>query len=312
MENIVVLMSTYNGEKYLKEQIESIMNQSVKVKLIIRDDGSKDGTQKILKEYENKDNIEWYKGENVGFVKSFLLLLRNAPMAQYYAFSDQDDYWEANKLEKAIFKIKNENEPCLYCSNAILVDKNLKEIGKYNEGYSKEYKTLEDVIQGPFAAGCTMVFNKVLADYINKYVNLEYMDIGFHDRWVCFIAATFGKIIYDNNAYIKYRQHEDNVVGSKKLKRNYCWIKKKIKGTSIYLNSKLINVRWNFNIGYCYQLLKGYNNDLNYNQKQLISDIIFFNKSYKSRLRLLKNKNIFKNRFKNRLYVKLMILLGYN
>lgn len=312
MENIVVLMSTYNGEKYLKEQIESIINQSIKVKLIIRDDGSKDGTQKILKEYENRDNIEWYKGENVGFVKSFLLLLRNAPMAQYYAFSDQDDYWEVNKLERAIFKIKNENGPCLYCSNAILVDKNLKEIGKYNEDYSKVHKTLEDVIQGPFAAGCTMVFNKALADYINKYINVEYMDIAFHDRWVCFIAGAFGKIIYDNNAYIKYRQHEENVIGCKKLKRNYCWIKKKIKGTPIYLNSKLINVRWNFGIGYCYQLLKGYNNDLNYNQKQLISDVIFFNKSYKSRLRLLKNRNIFKKILKNRLYVKLMILLGYN
>lgn len=311
MENIIVLMSTYNGEKYLREQIESIMNQSIKVKLIIRDDGSKDGTQKILKEYENRDNIEWYKGDNVGFVKSFLLLLKNAPIARYYAFSDQDDYWENNKLEKAIFKIRNEKKPCLYCSNAILVDKNLKEIGKYNENYSSEYKVLEDVIRSPFSAGCTMVFNKVLADCINKY-NVGYKDIRFHDRWICFIAAIFGKIIYDNEAYIKYRQHEENVIGFRKVRKNYSWIKEKIKGKSTYLDNKLIKVRWNFSIGYCYQLLKGYNKDMNYEQKQLISDIIFFNRNYKSRFRLLKNKNIFTKKLRNKLYVKLMILLGYN
>lgn len=312
MYKIVVMMSTYNGAKYLREQLDSIINQTEKDKFIlVRDDGSTDKTIDILEEYQKKGLLKWYKGENVGFVKSFLLLLKDAPIARYYAFSDQDDYWEFNKLEKAIFKIKNENNPCLYCSNAILVDKNLKEIGKYNESYSNEYKTLEDVLQGPLAAGCTMVFNRALANYINKY-NVECMDIAFHDRWVCFIAGAFGKIVYDNNAYIKYRQHEANVVGSKKLKKDYRWFKKKIKGSSVYLNNKLIKVRWNFNIGYCYQLLKGYNNDLNYNYKQLISDIVFFNKNYKSRFRLLKNKNIFKKRIKNRLYVKLMILLGYN
>ena len=311
MENIVVLMSTYNGEKYLKEQIESIINQSVKVKLIIRDDGSKDATKRILKEYEDRSNIEWYEGENVGFVKSFLLLLKNAPKAHYYAFSDQDDYWETNKIEKAIFRIKNENKPCLYCSNAILVDKNLREIGKYNEYYSNECKTLEDVIRGSFSAGCTMVFNRALANCINKY-DVEFKDIRFHDRWVCFVASIFGKIIYDNDAYIKYRQHEVNVIGSKRKKKNYRWIKEKIKGSSTYVNSKLIKVRWNFSIGYCYQLLKGYNDDLNENQRQLINDIVFFNNNYKSRLRLLNNNKIFSKRRLNRLYVKLMILLGYN
>lgn len=108
-------MSTYNGKDYLREQIDSILSQDceekadVKLKLLIRDDGSKDGTQEILRKYAAKypDQVSWYQGENIGVIKSFFdLIEKSDEKADYYAFSDQDDYWHKEKLRAGIEKIK--------------------------------------------------------------------------------------------------------------------------------------------------------------------------------------------------------------
>ena len=97
-------MSTYNGERYLREQIDSILQQiDVEIELIIRDDGSNDGTVQIIEEYASKyPCISYYCGDNVGVGKSFMELLKNAPTADYYAFSDQDDVWLKDKLIRAV------------------------------------------------------------------------------------------------------------------------------------------------------------------------------------------------------------------
>ena len=109
MEKILVMMSTYNGEKYIREQIDSILHQKdVKVDIVVRDDGSKDNTQNILKNYSSKyKNIKWSQGDNVGPCKSFLELLYSSGEYEYYAFADQDDYWYPNKLKAATEKMKN-------------------------------------------------------------------------------------------------------------------------------------------------------------------------------------------------------------
>ena len=124
---IQVLMSTYNGKDYLREQIDSILAQNCKeqmgvsLKLFIRDDGSKDGTQKILDEYAEKypDKISWYQGENIGVIKSFFELIEKSDeKVEYYAFSDQDDYWHKEKLSAGIKQIKNKR---LIVADALLV-----------------------------------------------------------------------------------------------------------------------------------------------------------------------------------------------
>ena len=131
-EKILVLMSTYNGEQYIKEQIESILEQDgVNVHLLIRDDGSRDGTIEILKDYSKRyNNIEMYQGKNLGACQSFFNLMKNAGMEyDYYAFADQDDVWERDKLKAAISRIEGEEQiPVLYCGTYKLVDKELKEI----------------------------------------------------------------------------------------------------------------------------------------------------------------------------------------
>ena len=102
-DKIAVLMSAYNGEKYISQQIDSVLTQTYpEVELYVRDDGSTDQTCRILEQYESEGKLHLLKGQNKGFARSFFLLLRKAPEAEYYAWCDQDDVWRSEKLERAI------------------------------------------------------------------------------------------------------------------------------------------------------------------------------------------------------------------
>lgn len=216
-------MSTYNGKDYLREQIDSILAQNCKeqmgvdLKLFIRDDGSKDGTQKILDEYAEKypDKISWYQGENIGVIKSFFELIEKSDeKAEYYAFSDQDDYWHKEKLSAGIEQIKNMTnddvkEPLLYCCSQLLVDENLKEID--NTLTRKEKRAgFENAVVENIVTGCTIVMNKTLRDMAKAY---QPKFTVMHDWWFYLLASCYGKIYYDKNQYISYRQHGTNTVG---------------------------------------------------------------------------------------------------
>ena len=230
MHRVAVLMSTYNGEKYLKEQIESILAQTdVDVTIYIRDDGSSDRTVEIIKSYmETHNNLRLYIGENVGVGNSFMQVLYGADKDyDYYAFADQDDVWLPNKIIKAIDRIKDCAKPALYCSNQILVDGNLNRIGmRYASDPDTSYKQI--MCQNKIS-GCTMVWNKELQGLLSKDDRRPSADLlrrRIHDVWVAMVASVVGKIEYDSNGYILYRQHESNVVGVKKNNIIKQWAKK--------------------------------------------------------------------------------------
>lgn len=209
MYKVQVLLSSYNGEKFISEQIDSILEQKdVEVKILIRDDGSSDSTLDIIAKYHN-DNIEVIKANNVGATKSFFELIRLAGDADYYAFSDQDDVWLDYKLSAAVNKLKDhDNIPAVYCSNTLLVDSNLNLIKKENK---KPKISLESALIKNYATGCTVVFNKELMKFLKMNTNV---DVPYHDWWVNLVALSIGGVsIFDDNAYIKYRQHGNNVVG---------------------------------------------------------------------------------------------------
>ena len=110
---VVILLSTYNGEKYLKEQLDSLLNQTYKnIDIYIRDDGSKDETVNIIKKYQNEyDNIHLEEGKNLGFIKSFFELLKNGDEnVDIYSYCDQDDIWEEDKIERAVKFINKEEK----------------------------------------------------------------------------------------------------------------------------------------------------------------------------------------------------------
>lgn len=224
---VIVMMSTYNGEKFIKEQIESILAQkSVDVILVIRDDVSTDSTLAILEEYQKKhQNIKVYPGhKNIGPGESFMQLFYHCcdkyPRAEYFAFADQDDIWLKEKLKFAVEKIKSvpdsNAKPLLYCSNQMI----------YEEGEKKGLRHKEDPdltlighITRNEIAGCTFVMNKCLTERINnaEHANHDIIKRRIHDAWIMLCALTIGEVIYDSESYILYRIHKNNVVGVKKL-----------------------------------------------------------------------------------------------
>lgn len=209
MEKVTILLSSYNGSRFIREQLNSIIDQKdVNLNVIIRDDGSTDDTTDIIEGFEN-NKINLIKSNNIGATNSFLQLIKSADISDYYAFSDQDDYWEIQKIKAAIEKLKDYTDiSAVYSSNTTLVDKNLKFIKKE----AKDVKTdLGSAIVKNYATGCTMVFNKKAMETIKKGVEV---DVPFHDWWINLIVlATGGISIFDNSSYVKYRQHGDNVVG---------------------------------------------------------------------------------------------------
>ncbi len=214
MENVIVLLSTYNGEKYLRTQIDSVLLQkNVNVQLLVRDDGSSDSTKDILNEYFQKGKLIWYEGENLRSAQSFFDLIFHASKADYYAFCDQDDFWESDKLDSAIKCLKklDENKPLLYCSATKFVDANLQPLKiKSRPGVT----SFSQSIISTNATGCTMCFNDVLFNMIRKHRPMSKI---MHDGWVHKLClAVGGFVYYDNNSYILYRQHENNVVGAKR------------------------------------------------------------------------------------------------
>lgn len=212
MEKIVVLMSTYNGEEYLREQLESIFSQEgVEVTAIVRDDGSTDQTLSILQEYEKKGALQFYTGENLKPAKSFMDLIYIAPDAMYYALCDQDDVWIQGKLKTAVDFLKSHDKPALYYHGMNLVDKELNKYGYYFREQEKAESLEYSCLYGDGIAGCTMVFNDKLMTAIREY---KPAFITMHDGWIHRVClCVHGCICGDKTAYINYRQHDNNAIG---------------------------------------------------------------------------------------------------
>jgi len=206
---VAVLMSTYNGEKYIKQQLDSILNQTCKnIDIIIRDDGSKDSTISIIKDYMLRySNIKLEIGQNIGFLKSFYSLLESANEYDYYCYADQDDYWESNKIKKILDKLEQQNndEPNMGFSDSDYYDENLNFVkkGDTNRTFSFENSLVECVSQG-----MTMMINKKARDII---IEKKSEDSFFHDQWTYMICTALGNIIYVNEPLVRYRRISESV-----------------------------------------------------------------------------------------------------
>lgn len=213
MYRVAVLMSAYNGEKYIKSQLESIFAQKgdFYLDIYVRDDGSQDKTIYYLREYEKKSLIKLYSGDNIKTARSFIELLLKTDSYDFFSFADQDDVWNEDKIKRGIQFLEGVDCPALYCSNAELVGKNLEPLGR--NVYKVDPKTnFETLTCAGGLLGCTMIFNNQLAKEIKKRGIPESMVLhDFYCSVVC--AAIGGKIIYDDLVSMKYRQHEKNVVG---------------------------------------------------------------------------------------------------
>lgn len=215
--SVAVLMSTYNGEQYIQEQIESIFSQdySGNITIIIRDDGSDDFTCKIIAKIKQTENrkLVLYSEENIGPQRSFLRLLAVAPQNySYYCFADQDDVWNCCKISELLSKFDSSEVPTLVCSNYSLVNFDLSVIEDNAIKKKPNFAVLRNALYNEIP-GCTMCFNYALMKVV-KEIQIE--DVMMHDSYVLSLASMVGKVIYIDKPLIKHRIHENNVIGSGK------------------------------------------------------------------------------------------------
>ena len=218
-KKIAILLSTYNGAKYLKQQVKSILQQSNQDwHLYIRDDGSSDTTAAIIRYLAKDSRITFFNEENiknVGTVQSFMELFEKTD-ADYYMFSDQDDYWLPNKIKDTLeTMLSAEKEfpgkPICVHTNLKVTDDNLKPYRLYNEMPS--WDDFQRILFNNCSTGCTMMVNDNLKKMIN-FAQIDYHKVYMHDWWLTLIAASFGKVCYLEQPTILYRQHASNVLGS--------------------------------------------------------------------------------------------------
>lgn len=226
-ETIDILLATYNGEKYLKEQIESILNQTYSnIRLIISDDCSKDKTREIIKEFEEKDKrvISYFQEKNLGYVKNFEFLLSKVEN-EIYMLSDQDDYWLSEKVEHTYNKLKETNADLVF-TDLEVVDENLQKIYPSFNDYMKLSRKIKKYLHSyklqylyNCVTGCTLMSRKKFIELIlplpteSKYA--------IHDTWIASTISNKGKIEYLDEKTIKYRQHGNNQVGTDKISHKF-------------------------------------------------------------------------------------------
>jgi len=214
---VAVLLSTHNGAEHLDHQLESLaQQQGVDLWLAFRDDGSSDPSRTVVDRWRGRirvaDGEHAAPGAPTGIVESYAALLRDpAAAADYVAFCDQDDVWKADKLARAVRRLSLEDpgRPALYCSRLEIVDAHLR-----HRGYSPTMRhppAFANAMVENIATGCTVVLNRAARDLV---VSRPWPGAVLHDWWCYLVVSAFGRVIWDSEATLLYRQHGANAVGT--------------------------------------------------------------------------------------------------
>jgi rhamnosyltransferase len=301
---VSVLLSTYNGEKYLAEQINSILEQKgARVQLYIRDDGSTDRTRAILESFEQINQVHLSFQSNVGWKRSFTELLQTTPDEPntYYAFADQDDIWQPDKLIQAVNQLMPyASQPTVYHSNVAIVDGNMHFIqNRFDEAFMPNQQLPQAYFDG-LGVGATMVFNEKMLRLIQQYVPQQATN---HDALVMALGNMLGKVIYDPTAHILYRRHDGTATGFGA-------------GTNAAKPSLLDRYRkyqrgpkQQFSIR-AQELLAGYQDQLSADEVRLLTKVADYRHSLADRLYLLFSPNIKASGMRKTLQIKYRAFMG--
>ena len=228
--DVVILLSAYNGKNYITQQLDSIAGQTYPGKIItlVRDDGSSDETARLVQDYpqDPQRQLQLLAEENVGPQRSFLELLRQAPLADYYFFADQDDVWDSDKIEAAVTQMGQSDDPVCWCSNFRLTHTDMTVYKEAALAESPVFTPLRTLFYNKIP-GCVMGFNRPLLELLRQ---LRLKDVMMHDSMTLCLAAACGSILYDPQPRISHRIHGSNVVGDghKKILLHK-WIPEKLK-----------------------------------------------------------------------------------
>lgn len=313
MMSVQILMSTYNGEKYIRTQLDSILEQDYRnMGILIRDDGSADATREIIKEYAEKySNITWYAGKNIGVQKSFFDLITKADLEKdYYAFADQDDKWLPGKISRAVSILErySKDVPVLYCSDKIIVDEELRPL-KVTVSRIMKKPSFGNALVQDMCTGCTAVMNRTLLSLLRNQIP-DYVIM--HDWWFYLTAACFGMVYYDKESYILYRQHGNNTSGAMLNRRTLLQ----------YRLHQLFHPRGEI---YCQAMnfLDIYGKDdsthmnqgvslpqIPYKNLKLLMDLLKARENIFYRIRLAVNPHIFRQKTSDNIILRFIILIG--
>lgn len=221
MKQICIIMAVYNGERYLADQINSLLENSYPNFILhIFDDHSKDNSKTIIDEYANKypnKIFAHYHTENHGVIRTFLEGAKIME-ADYYMFCDQDDIWMPDKIRRSLAAMEllessSNNLPYAIFSDAKIVNQNLQELApsfQRQSGYHTNALDPAHILIENKLIGCTILFNHALWQMLTVFPTA----IRMHDWWIALIGSFFGKIVYLDEPLLLYRQHEQNVIGS--------------------------------------------------------------------------------------------------
>lgn len=294
-KTVQILMTTYNGEKYLKEQLDSLLAQvGVSVKILVRDDGSTDSTTSILNSYKSTGLVDWYSSEHLGAPRGFLDLINKSLEADYYAFCDQDDVWDKDKLQVATNTLSQhiDSLPLLYYSGLRAVDDNLSPLFVHRLDVKRSMRT--NFLMSNIA-GCTAVFNKRLKDILSfRFPRFFQM----HDNWVLMVCLSVGGIVeVDPNPHISYRQHGNNTVGIGNS------IISKFKEAHHYIVDRRIKDQ-------CVSLVECYGDEMTPEYRKFVQQICEYDSSFRNKVLFAFFNDFNYHSFSLNLLMRFKILIG--
>ncbi|MDN4620705.1 glycosyltransferase family 2 protein [Paenibacillus sp. PsM32] len=324
-----VLLSTYNGEKYISEQLNSILSQPYQpIQILIRDDGSSDNTLLIIKQYQqdHPGRIHLIQGKNIGVVPSFWTLMQHADLsADYFCFCDQDDVWMPHKAQRSVQllsemekennlildshannKIRHnpfeKNIPAMVCTDTQLTDGDLNPTAIW-PGMPHLKPSFYNALIQNIAVGATVTFNRATLQLLMKK-NVNISDIQMHDWWAYLVVSCFGKFHFEHTPSIYYRQHGGNAVGGE-------WtilqkIKKKWNSFLKHKGNK------NLLVQQAKEFKRLYSNDI-VDPEMLVQLDLFIEprKNIISRIGYLRKSKLYRQSLMEQLLFRFLILVGY-
>lgn len=207
---VEVLMSSYEGARFVGEQVQSVLAQTHRrLRLVIRDDGSGQPTREVLRELARDPRVELREGDNLGLPHAFFRMLdESGDDADLWALCDQDDVWAPDKVARTVAALEDVEGPALYCARVHVVDEHLAPL--YPHELPLRGPSFANALVQNIALGCTVVVNREARDLLRGRWPRECV---MHDAWMYLVVAGAGTVVYDHALVVEYRQHGRNSVG---------------------------------------------------------------------------------------------------
>lgn len=303
MTKVQVLLSTYNGERFIDDQIKSILEQAYpNVDIFVRDDGSSDQTVAKLKEWVNQSNrVTVIEGGNMGVISSFMELInQSSDDYDYYCFCDQDDVWMPDKVKNAVKMLSEYQVPAMLCTSTQMVDINLNNLAVWPKAPERSPSFYNALVEN-IAVGTTITYNKAAMQLL-RATHVDSKKLLMHDWWGYLVISAFGEVIFDPTPSIWYRQHGANVVGGNQSVFQK-WTKKWASFRK-HSGKKLLRVQ-------AHEFSKHYRDVLSADKKEQLDLFLEPRDSFLKKILFISRSKLYRQSWIDQRLFQFLILIGY-